>query len=388
MKKLLMIVMTSMCIFSYAGDAAGMNGKGIRLLSEMNNEQKGANAAMSFYSIAQVLAMTELGAKGETATELRDGLSLPPHDFFLKTNKAYTKYRNADILMANKVWLDTHEKILPEYEKGLKRNYASALALADFMGEPDKIKADINSFVSKNTRKQIPKFLSENYYIADTRLFLVNAIYFKSDWKDGFNPKRTYKDIFRNAAGKEEKVDFMHKEATFKYLESSKLDCKAVALPYKQDGIYYIAFQPNDENGMEALLKKLEDTNMGTLVDMSFSEKSLILDMPKLKINLNMSLIPSLKKLGISMPFLPSADFSGMSTNKGLFIGEVLHAVKLDLDEKGTVAVAVTSVKMMRGASMQSKKRFCLDRPFVGMIYDRKSDVILFAMVVNTVAGN
>ena len=125
MKNAIGVLMIVLCVACRAGDATGMNCRGIRLLSLMNEDAKGANAAMSYYSIAQVLSMTELGAKGETAAELRDGLSLPSREFFLKTNKVYSKYRKADILMANKVWLDVDENVLPDYQKGVKKHYAS-----------------------------------------------------------------------------------------------------------------------------------------------------------------------------------------------------------------------------------------------------------------------
>ncbi len=76
MKNAICFFMILLCVACQAGDVTNMNGRGIRLLSLMNEEAKGANAAMSYYSIAQVLSMTELGAKGDTAVELRDGLSL------------------------------------------------------------------------------------------------------------------------------------------------------------------------------------------------------------------------------------------------------------------------------------------------------------------------
>ncbi len=382
MKYTICVIMILLCVACRAGDATGMNCRGIRLLSLMNKEAMGANAAMSYYCIAQVLSMTELGAKGDTSAELRDGLALPPREFFLKTNKAYSKYRKAEILMANKVWLDVDENVLPDYQKGVKKHYASDVSVADFSKEPKKCKEEINAFVSKSTKKQIPKFLPDSFDISPAKLFLVNAIYFKSDWLDAFDAANTHNGVFRNANGKEETASFMHKDAQMKLLDNLKLACKAVALPYKQDGIHYIAFLPNDTEGIDALLAKLAETDIGELLDKDFTTTKVALDIPKLNIDVNMSILPSLKKLGISNPFMPSADFTGMSAARPLWIGEVLHEAKLDIDEKGTVASAATGVMMTRGLSA----RLCFDRPFVGLLYDRKSDVVLFAMTVNTVA--
>ena len=381
MNKALYVLIILLCVACQAGDATGMNSRGIMLLSLMNKEAKGENAAISYYSIAQVLSMTELGAKGDTSAELREGLALPRREFFLKTNKIYSKYRKADILMANKIWLDVSENVLSDYQKGVKKHYASEVAVADFSREPVKCKEEINAFVSKCTKKQIPKFLNDSFDVSMARMFLVNAIYFKSDWLDSFDAAKTHDAVFRNANGEEKKASFMHKDAQMKILDSPKLECKAVALPYKQEGIYYIAFLPNDTDGIDALLTKLAETDIGGLIDKEFTVTKVSLDIPKLSIDVNVSILNSLKELGISKPFMPSADFTGMS-RAGLFIAEVLHAVKLDMDEKGTVASAATGVLATRGLGA----RLCFDRPFVGLLYDRKSDVVLFSMTVNTVA--
>jgi class 3 adenylate cyclase len=76
------------------------------------------------------------------------------------------------------------------------------------------------------------------------------------------------------------------------------------------------------------------------------------------------------------------ADFSGISKIAGddrLYISAVLHQAVVVVDEKGTEAAAATAVAMPTGAGAPGKAiDFIADHPFMFLIVDRATGVILF----------
>lgn len=60
------------------------------------------------------------------------------------------------------------------------------------------------------------------------------------------------------------------------------------------------------------------------------------------------------------------------------FVDEVLQACKINVDEKGTKAVAVTAIIMKTTSHIKIKKEIVLNRPFAYLIRDNGTGDILF----------
>ena len=94
-----------------------------------------------------------------------------------------------------------------------------------------------------------------------------------------------------------------------------------------------------------------------------------------------------LSNMGLKNIFSNKADFSGISDEK-LKVGSVLQKTKLELDENGTKAAAVTSISMETcsvAAPDPVVKNVDLTRPFAFLIYDSTNDEVLFMGKVVTV---
>ena len=93
-----------------------------------------------------------------------------------------------------------------------------------------------------------------------------------------------------------------------------------------------------------------------------------------------------LSRLGMPLAFDRSrADFTGIAAPANpadrLVISEVFHKAFVSVDEKGTEAAAATAVVMMRaGSAMQAEppKEFVADHPFLFLIRDVRSGLVLF----------
>ena len=102
--------------------------------------------------------------------------------------------------------------------------------------------------------------------------------------------------------------------------------------------------------------------------------------MPKLNFETSATLNDMLADLGLENIFSDDADFSDI-TDKNTKVSTILQKTKLELDENGTKAAAVTAV-IMEGMSVANPepvvKKVELTRPFAFLIYDEANDEILF----------
>ena len=80
-----------------------------------------------------------------------------------------------------------------------------------------------------------------------------------------------------------------------------------------------------------------------------------------------------LNNLGVNLSFSPNADFSGISP--GLYISDVVHQAMIEVNEEGTEAAAATKVGIQ---ARSAKPDFICDRPFMIIIHENVSKMILF----------
>jgi len=76
--------------------------------------------------------------------------------------------------------------------------------------------------------------------------------------------------------------------------------------------------------------------------------------------------------------FSGSADFSGMTGNRDLFISDVIHKAFVSVDEAGTEAAAATAVIMKLTAAPAEPVRVTIDHPYIFLIRDIETGAILF----------
>ena len=164
-------------------------------------------------------------------------------------------------------------------------------------------------------------------------LVLVNAIYFKADWKHKFDKTLTKeKDFYRNMERKI-KVPMMHLTGKTKSFEVAKipaLKSKMLRLPYKGDRIVMDILLPNaKENGGYVSVEEVEKIMKETEILQEFERKKssydVMVTLPKFKIESTHSdLETALKASGLTEMWCSGgakADFSGIGPN--LCVSEV-----------------------------------------------------------------
>ena len=102
--------------------------------------------------------------------------------------------------------------------------------------------------------------------------------------------------------------------------------------------------------------------------------------LPRFKFAVSHELNSSLKSMGMPLAFSDNADFSGMTGKKDLKIGYAIQKAFIDVSEEGTEAAAATAVVMaFRSAAVRQRPEvFRADKPFIFLIRDAKTGLILF----------
>jgi serpin B len=103
---------------------------------------------------------------------------------------------------------------------------------------------------------------------------------------------------------------------------------------------------------------------------------------PRFSAQSSLELSDPLKALGLEPAFTPSSDFDGLLSGGAKAISRVLHSARVDVDEQGTRAAAVTAVVMELSASYAPPFDLRLDRPFLWAVEDRRTGTLLFLGIV------
>lgn len=352
-------------------------------------KSRDGNIFFSPYSISSALAMTYEGARGKTADEIQSVFHFPKDESarkesFLKIyNQINKKDKKYQLHTANALWAQKNYLFLEDYFKSVEKYYGGKITNLDFVKETEKSRLTINKWVEGQTNDKIKDLVPPGSVDRDTRLVLTNAIYFKGFWLKQFDKKDTEEEDFRVSSGKTVKSRMMHstgKGAEFNYAETDKL--QILELPYEGKELSMLILLPK-ENSLESIEDSLNAEKLSELKSLLRKEEVDVY-IPKFTFETKYFMAEDLCKMGMPTAFLVSADFSGMTGKRDLFISEVIHQAFVDVNEEGTEAAAATAVVMIKTVVLGGIKTFKADHPFIFIIQERETGNILFlGRVVN-----
>jgi serpin B len=349
------------------------------------------NLFYSPYSISAALVMTYAGAHSITAEQMAAALhfdlpqeKLHPAFNWLESELA-KRGEGAEgkddegfrLNVVNAIWGQKSYEFRVAFLDTLAENYGAGLRILDFINDPEPSRITINDWVSEQTEGRIQDLIPPGGINSLTRLVLTNAIYFNAAWESKFTEEATRDLPFYTLDGESVIVPMMKQTESFGYAEGG--DYQAVELPYDGGELSMVIILP-----AEGMFTEFENTLDYEQVDGiigKLEDKRVRLTMPKFEFESEFSLKQALSALGMAEAFLGSADFSGMTGNNDLFIGDVVHKAFVLVEEGGTEAAAATAVIMPTSAPGPKPEEpvvVTIDRPFVFLIRDIETGAILF----------
>ena len=355
-----------------------------KLLKEISKEQPGSNIFISPYSASTALQMVCNGARGQTVSEMQRvlGTTGMAAEILNGANRGFDKSlngRDTNVILnvANAIWCQAGAAIKPEFIACNQRFFGATVGTLDF-GDPRSVSV-INDWASEKTHGRITH-IADGLLSSLTRVFLANAVYFKGKWEEPFEVKATKDRPFHLRGGRQKQMPMMEQSRKFTYRKGSGY--QAVRLPYLGWSLGMYVFLPDPGSSPEKLLSIMTGDTWGRVTRPGFSERQGTLVLPKFRLEYRVELEQPLKALGMKSAF-SKADLSGIADGP-LFISAVRQATFVEVNEEGTEAAAVTGVPGSKGIEMDPPKPFqmIVDRPFLFLIADEQTGVILFMGVV------
>jgi len=368
--------------------ASSSNQFGFDLYKKIITKTQG-NLVISPSSITTALSMTWGGAKAATAGEMKQVMHLAqtPEEVMDTSGKLTAVLtdpsRPVTFRIANRLFGEKTYDFDAGYMSLTERAYGAPLERVDFKAAPEPARVLINGWVDKQTESRIKDLIPASGVDKETRLVLVNAIYFLGDWAEPFEKGATRPSPFRLSAKETKEVPTMSR--TDSYRIASRDGLSALELPYAGGDLSMVVLLPDAVDGLAGMEASMTDAKLTAILGDLRSERVWV-SLPKFTINpaVSLSLRDDLMGLGMRSAFdRDRADFTGIANppNKAdrLFISQVFHKGFIRVDEKGTEAAAATAVSMARAGGMPSKPmEFKADHPFAFVIRDNASGLILF----------
>ena len=368
--------------------AAANNAFAFNLLRQIAKEQPAANIFISPYSAATVLQMVANGAVGQTKTEMQQVLAtkaLPPDMVNAGAQAAaqsLNSLNNTNLILttANSIWYQGGRPVNPDFLALNRQFFGSTIEPMDF-ADPHAVDV-INAWANEKTRGRISHLADGMIDPQNTRMFLANAVYFKGKWSDPFQPDDTKNRTFHLRGGGQKEIPMMTQSKTFTYRHGTGY--QAVRLPYEGENLAMYVFLPETNSSLEHLLGILNGDRWQRVTKPGFSEKDGTVVLPKFKLEYSVELAPPLQSLGMKLAFdRKQADFSGIASN--LYVSAARQKTFVEVKEEGTEAAAVTAVMMELSTGPEPPREhfdMIVDRPFVFLIEDNRTGMILFMGVM------
>lgn len=359
----------------------------VALLERVHAAAPDSTAFLSPLSASVALGMAANGAAGATFEQMRATLgfgTMPAAEM----NASYhdllellgTLDDHVDLRVGSALFHRTGFQMETPFLDAVRASFGAEVRGLDF-ADPASVGA-INGWVKTATDGRIDEIVDPPIDPM-TVAFLMNAVYFKGDWRRQFDPDETRSAPFQ-APGGARSVRLMHLEDTLPFRSGD--GWVAADLPYGGGAWSMTVAVPTGTAGLDPVVRDLASI-LDPAAPWSTAEISVYL--PKMELAWERTLNDDLRALGMVDAFDPArADFSSMYRQARaiqLHVAEVKQKTTLSVDEKGTVAAAVTSVEM-RATSLPPTVR--ADRPFLVAIRERLSGTVLFAGFVVQAPGS
>jgi serpin B len=248
-------------------------------------KKENGNLLVSPFSAETILALTYSGCRGETAEELRIAVHFPDDPAKIQSavkavlSNLKTK-EGCKLCIANKMYVTKGVPLQNKFQEIVKEVYFADSENIDFTKKEEAAET-MNSWVEKETENKISNLVDSKLLNELTRIVLINALYFKGDWKEKFDLANTEKMNFYKIPSETVKVDAMTNKR-FKFFSiciSEELNAKVLKLPIHGDASMMFVL-PNERDG----LAELESNIDKVFSSCEFEEKLVNVFLPKFKI--------------------------------------------------------------------------------------------------------
>ena len=344
-------------------------------------EGSNQNFVYSPMSAYLLLGMLANGADGATLHELTTLTGVPLDTLNMHCQQLMHEFNDMQtpcLQTASYLAVNKHITLLHNYKALTAQHFFAEAATINFAKKESLNK--INNWCKKMTRGLIPVILNE--LTPDMLAVLMNAVYFKGEWITTFDENLTKERNFTCENGMTKKLKQMLKRNNnTKFLFAENDSCQMLRLPYKGNNDFHMTILLPREGNTTSEMMKTMTADKWQAMKRAMRWEIVYITMPVFSIENRIKLKEPMKALGMKTSFSGSANFSKMA-NTPLKIDDMFQKARIEVNETGTEAAAVTAAVMVRGAAINAPKpviyHFTADHPFLYTIEDGKNGNIVF----------
>lgn len=351
------------------------------LFEKVNQSKKSnENFTISPLSLTNALVMLANGADGNTFKQITNVLGIKDMsaENISKMYSALNKYLiyvdpHTTFSNGNSIWINSKYQVKSDFISKNKNLFD-----AEVHNQPlatEKTRNDINFWSEKNTRGFIKEILY-NPPASDSKMMLMNVLYFNGTWVYPFQKDATKEEDFTNYDGSKSKVKMMQQTQELKAYIGPKVDI--VEFPYGNRVFSMVVFLPHKGEKIETCLKDI-NSKMVNNIDIYSDIITVCVKMPRIDLKCETNFNDCLKALGMKDAFSSNANFTKISSNNDLYVSEINQATFIKVTEEGTKAAAETDEVLRAKEIVETKEfEFNMNRPFAYIIREKVSGTILF----------
>ncbi|XP_076788653.1 LOW QUALITY PROTEIN: neuroserpin [Arvicanthis niloticus] len=346
------------------------------------------NILFSPLSIALAMGMMELGAQGSTMKEIRhsmgyESLKSGEEFSFLRDFSSMVSTEEGQYVMkiANSLFVQNGFHVNEEFLQMLKMYFNAEVNYVDF-SQNVAVANYINKWVENYTNSLLKDLVSPGDFDAVTHLALINAVYFKGNWKSQFRPENTRTFSFTKDDESEVQIPMMYQQGEFYYGEFSDGSNEAggiyqvLEIPYEGDEISMMLVLSRQEVPLATLEPLLKAQLIEEWAN-SVKKQKVEVYLPRFTVEQEIDLKDTLKALGVTEIFIKDANLTAMSDKNELFLSKAVHKSFIEVNEEGSEAAAASGmIAISRMAVLYPQ--VIVDHPFLFLIKNRKTGTILF----------
>jgi serpin B len=271
----------------------------------------------------------------------------------------------ARVDMANGIWLRQQSPFVQTFVDHVSQAYQAEARRIDF-GAAGAAEI-INTWVRERTNGMIDQIAGD--LNALTAMILVNAVYFKGQWSQPFEARRTVEAPFTLTNGSQIICDLMYQSSEMGYFECDTFQLAllpiAGAVLGRGDGAHLAVALPQPGTTCLEVLTSLGANWQASMAKRGgyIKHQKVVLWLPRFRIAYATSLNDTLKALGAHLAFSPQADFSGL-TPIPTTIDDVQHKATIVVNERGAEAAAATRISEASFGTVKTTD-MRVDRPFI-----------------------
>ncbi len=356
---------------------------GIRTIKAAKKD--GESIAISPMTIISALTMAGFGGdydeESQTMTQIKDTLGARNEPLMGYFSNYYSSL-DSGVSFANSIWVK--DKLAKKLNHGFYYGNKDWLK-ADTFKVPfdDTTRIKINDWAKEKTDGKISEIINE--ISQDSLLYLVSLVTFDRQWEKpmlviGENKKfvKNRRDLqFTTESGEKKEVVYLYSKEDF-FLEDE--NSTGFMKLFKGGRYAFIAVVPNIEISFKDYLSDLNGEKLYNLIK-NPQIVAVYTDIPRFKHEYSVDLKETLKKMGIKKAFDSSAELNNISdSSNDIYISKVLNKSIIDLNENGANVASANAIETKDECveEIEDIRELRFDRPFLYMIYDMETGLVLF----------